>query len=113
MTGLSASILPNRWGTHSGWLEACRDAGTRVVAPSCGFYAQQWREVVTYTHDEQQGLDAASLGAALSQALTLPLPPVDGARRRARRAQRMASIHARIYAGLARPARHRTWPGAA
>ena len=35
------SVLPYRFGTHSGWLEACFDLGTAVIAPSCGFYRQQ------------------------------------------------------------------------
>ena len=30
---LSVSLLPYRFGTHSGWLEACRDVGTTVIAP--------------------------------------------------------------------------------
>ena len=38
---LDVSVLPYRFGTHSGWLEACRDVGTTVVAPSCGYYDQQ------------------------------------------------------------------------
>jgi hypothetical protein len=41
--GLDVSVLPYAFGTHSGWLEACRDLGTEVVAPACGFYAQQGR----------------------------------------------------------------------
>jgi hypothetical protein len=39
--GLDVSVLPYRFGTHSGWLEACHDLGTWVAAPDCGFYAQQ------------------------------------------------------------------------
>ena len=38
---LDVSVLPYRFGTHSGWLEACHDLGTTVVAPTCGFYAEQ------------------------------------------------------------------------
>ena len=34
-------MLPYRFGTHSGWLEACYDLGTPVLAPDCGFYAEQ------------------------------------------------------------------------
>lgn len=30
---LDVPVLPHRFGTHSGWLEACRDVGTTVVAP--------------------------------------------------------------------------------
>ena len=45
--GLDVSVLPYQFGTHSGWLEACHDVGTWVVAPDCGFYAQQ-RPCLTY-----------------------------------------------------------------
>ena len=30
-----------KFGTHSGLLEACRDLGTAVVAPACGAYGDQ------------------------------------------------------------------------
>jgi hypothetical protein len=45
--GLDLSVLPYRFGTHSGWLEACHDLGTVVAAPDCGFYAEQ-RPCLTY-----------------------------------------------------------------
>ncbi|EME23090.1 glycosyltransferase family protein [Rhodococcus triatomae] len=41
LSSLTASILPYRFGSHSGWLEACQDLGTAVIAPSCGFYSDQ------------------------------------------------------------------------
>lgn len=41
LRSLTVSVLPYRFGTHSGWLEACHDLGTAVIAPSCGFYDQQ------------------------------------------------------------------------
>ena len=41
LLGLDVSVLPYRFGTHSGWLEACHDLGTAVIAPTCGFYAEQ------------------------------------------------------------------------
>ena len=69
-----ATVLPYRWGTHSGWLELARDLGTRVVAPSCGHYAEQWSDVVTYGYDEAHGLDAPSLAAAVGDALSRPAP---------------------------------------
>ena len=34
-------ILPYTRGTHSGWLEMCRDLGVPVVAPDTGCYAGQ------------------------------------------------------------------------
>jgi glycosyltransferase involved in cell wall biosynthesis len=41
LQSLDVSVLPYRFGTHSGWLEACYDLGTTVVAPDCGYYAEQ------------------------------------------------------------------------
>lgn len=101
---LDAYVLPNRFGTHSGWLEACRDMGTRVVAPSCGYYADQWDDVLTYQHDEQSGLDPASLERAVHQALTSePVAPAD---RRFRACQRelVQARHTEIYQHVHRAA---------
>ncbi len=66
LRSLDVSVLPYRFGTHSGWLEACYDLGTLVVAPSCGFYAQQ-RPCFSYRHDEA-GLDDESLRRAVRRA---------------------------------------------
>lgn len=66
LAGLDVAILPYRFGTHSGWLEACRDLGTAVVAPSCGCYAAQG-EVFEFRCDEG-GLDAESLRGAVRRA---------------------------------------------
>lgn len=38
---LSTCILPYTRGTHSGWLEMCRDLGTTVAVPDIGCYAGQ------------------------------------------------------------------------
>ncbi|MDA0171402.1 glycosyltransferase [Solirubrobacter taibaiensis] len=66
LASIDVSVLPYRFGTHSGWLEACVDLGTAVIAPSCGFYAEQ-QPVFEYQHDEG-GLDARSLKAAVRAA---------------------------------------------
>jgi hypothetical protein len=66
LSAIDVSVLPYRFGSHSGWLEACFDLGTAVIAPSCGFYAEQ-RPCVIYRHDEA-GLDAASLAGAVRSA---------------------------------------------
>ena len=63
LAAVSVSVLPYRFGTHSGWLEACFDLGTAVIAPSCGFYGQQQPcGVFGYTVD---AFDADSLEAAV------------------------------------------------
>ena len=75
---LDVSVLPHRFGTHSGWLEACRDLGTRVVAPDCGYYTEQWPDVHSYRNNEADGLDPVSLSAAVAAALAAaPLSPAD------------------------------------
>lgn len=63
LQGLDLSVLPYRFGTHSGWLEACYDLGTTVLAPTCGFFAEQ-RRCLTYRMDET-GLDVESLRRAV------------------------------------------------
>ncbi|WP_106282007.1 glycosyltransferase [Geodermatophilus tzadiensis] len=94
---LHVAVLPERCGTHSRDLEVCRDVGTRVVAPSCGWFADQWSDVVVYGDDEECGLDPVSLTAAVGAALTRPMPrPAD----RAWRAGQLAAVravHAQVY----------------
>ena len=41
LAALDLSVLPYRFGTHSGWLEACVDLGTGVLVPGTGHYADQ------------------------------------------------------------------------
>jgi hypothetical protein len=95
LAGLDVSVLPYRFGTHSGWLEACHDLGTAVVAPSCGFYAQQ-QPCRVYRHDED-GFDPASLVEAVIAAHAAgPLAPADPAARLAERRD-VATAHAALY----------------
>jgi len=97
---LDASVLPYRFGTHSGWLEACFDLGTTVIAPTCGFYAEQ-RPVQSYVLDEQR-FDPASLRAAVRRAFAQrPAPQAAAADRRAER-RALADAHRELYAGLLR-----------
>lgn len=94
---LAVSLLPYRFGTHSGWLEACRDVGTTVIAPSCGHFADQWPAVVTYGNDEQHGLDRASLATAVRVALARPQPdPADPVWRETQ-LNAVRARHAEIY----------------
>jgi hypothetical protein len=75
--------------------------GTRVVAPGCGWFAEQWAEVVTYAHDERLGADPVSLGVAVTVALARPAPrPADRAWRAEQRAA-VRRVHAQVYASVA------------
>ncbi len=98
LASLDVSVLPYRFGTHSGWLEACRDLGTTVVAPSCGHFADQG-PVLSYGHDESH-FDEASLVAAIEYAYTER--PDYGASPAARLRQRLsvAWAHEHIYRAL-------------
>ncbi len=96
---LDVSVLAYRFGTHSGWLEACYDLGTAVIAPSCGFYDQQRPcGVFDFTEDR---FDPYSLRHAVGEAYRrwragVPAPRATWAQRRAERA-RLADAHRRIY----------------
>lgn len=100
LSSLSVSVLPYRFGTHSGWLEACRDLGTAVVAPTCGFFADQG-PVHGYVLDEEQFV-ARTLDRALRDAYAAGSPdPVTVEERQAQRAQ-IAEAHRELYRSLAR-----------
>jgi hypothetical protein len=94
---LHALVLPEQCGSHSRDLEICRDVGTRVVAPSCGWFADQWSDVVTYDNDEERGFDPVSLDGAVAAALTRPAPrPADRAWRAEQRAA-VQAVHEQVY----------------
>jgi hypothetical protein len=98
---LHVSVLPWWGGSHSGWVELCRDAGTRVVVPAGGWQGQQWSDVVQYRNDPRAGLDAASLTSAVVAALTRPAPArVDRSRRAEQRAA-VRRVHAQVYGQVA------------
>jgi glycosyltransferase involved in cell wall biosynthesis len=98
LAALDVSVLPYRYGTHSGWLEACRDLGTAVAAPICGYYSEQG-PVHSFGLDEA-GLDAVSLSRAVWAARAAGRPaPLSAAARTEQRSQ-IAAVHEEIYRGV-------------
>ena len=98
---LHVAVLPEPCGGHSRDLETCRDVGTRVVAPSCGWYADQWSDVVSYGNHQQGRLDPVSLTAAVGAALTRPMPrPADRGWREGQRTA-VRRVHADVYTQVA------------
>jgi glycosyltransferase involved in cell wall biosynthesis len=96
--GLDLSVLPYRFGTHSGWLEACYDLGTPVLVSDCGFYGEQ-RPCLTYRMTPD-GLDVESLEHGLRTAYDeRPTWRADPCERAAERAM-IATAHADLYRGL-------------
>ncbi|MCS7477649.1 glycosyltransferase family 1 protein [Umezawaea endophytica] len=103
LEGLDVSVLPHRFGTHSGWLEACYDLGTAVLAPDCGFYHQQ-APCLLY-HRTETALDLDSLDAALRRAFSQrPRWRADPDRRRADRSA-ITSAHNALYHAVTSTAR--------
>jgi hypothetical protein len=93
---LDVSVLAYRFGTHSGWLEACHDLGTTVLASDCGFYGEQ--EPCLQYHLGADGLDVASLENAVRRAYDeRPQWRADPGQRRLQR-QRIAAAHRDLYA---------------
>jgi Glycosyltransferase Family 4 len=98
---LHVAVLPEPPGTHSQDLEVCRDVGTLVVAPTSGWAADQWAEVVSYGTDASGWLDPLSLTGAVAAALTRPMPrPADRAWRAEQRAA-VQAVHAAVYRQVA------------
>ncbi|MFI1678251.1 glycosyltransferase family 1 protein [Streptomyces sp. NPDC020607] len=101
LTSLDLSVLPYRFGTHSGWLEACHDLGTAVAAPDCGFYAQQ-RPCHSYGHTQDDGLDEESLHKAVLAAHAQRPAPRAAVRHRTRERADIAAAHRALYTDVLR-----------
>lgn len=96
---IDVAVLPYRWGTHSGWAEACLDVGTQVVAPL--------RTCVPDQHPRIHAADLASdhLHDELRRVLDRCWaqrhePPVSREWRTAQRRE-LAAAHADIYERVA------------
>jgi len=101
LSSLDVSVLPYRFGTHSGWLEACFDLGTVVLAPDCGYYAEQ-RPCVTYAvpGTVKRSRDVPTLTEALLRVHgERPAWRADPVARQAERLA-LARAHEDIYAGV-------------
>lgn len=89
-------VLPYTRGTHSGWLEMCRDQGTTVAVPDIGCYASQADTpdaVATYRVGD--GDSAARAAREL-----LDRGPVPYAGDRERDLADVRAVHAEIYTRL-------------
>ncbi|MGA9874048.1 MAG: hypothetical protein WBQ44_23295 [Rhodococcus sp. (in: high G+C Gram-positive bacteria)] len=96
LTEIDVSVLPYRFGTHSGWLEACHDMGTAAIVPDCGYFSLQQP-----SHVFGFGLgrfDRISLAAAIraSHASRFDVPAASADARIAER-EHISRIHRRIY----------------
>ncbi|MET3806540.1 hypothetical protein ABIB25_003556 [Nakamurella sp. UYEF19] len=90
LQAIDLCVLPYRFGTHSGWLEACVDLGTGVLVPATGCYEGQHGHPI-------YGPGAAGLvdmiKAVVAQpALATPIRPD-----RFRQRQQIARAHEEVY----------------
>lgn len=86
-------LLPYLRGTHSGWLEMCRDLGASVAVPDCGMYSAQV--------DDPRAVDTYATGDPLAAARALirlhergPLPYTGD---RGRQLAEIRRLHREVY----------------
>lgn len=96
LAGLDVSVLPYAWGTHSGWVEACRDLGTWALAPDVGHLREQGG-VLTWGRPDLPA-DADRLVELLGRAASPP-PRVSRTEREEQR-NLVAARHAEVYAAV-------------
>ncbi len=94
LAGLDVLVLAYRAGTHSGFVEACHDLGTAVVAPRTGYLAEQ-HDVASYDLDVP-----GSLTAALRRVLESPCAAADP-EARTRQRDELGRAHRVIYGSVA------------
>lgn len=104
LRGLQVSVLPHRWGTHSGWLEECRDLGVVPVAGDVGYLAEQ-SGVHTFTwrgDDPEPDSLYVALSAAVAEAAQGRTvgQSASWAARRELNDRGSQAVHRRLYDGL-------------
>ncbi|MEH3139075.1 MAG: glycosyltransferase [Mycobacterium kyogaense] len=80
-------VLPYRFGTHSGWVEACHDCGVVPVVPDCGHFHEQ-QPCATFGFGIGRFDQASLLAAVTDAAAQVPGRADDLSRRRMRAAER-------------------------
>jgi hypothetical protein len=110
LRSLDVTVLPYAFGTHSGWLEMCRDLGVPVAVPDLGCFAGQATSPAVETFAPG---DSAALSDAILALLARrdAIRPADPAARRAQR-ESVAAEHERLYARALAAARSRESVGA-
>jgi glycosyltransferase involved in cell wall biosynthesis len=96
LRSLDVTVLPYAFGTHSGWLEMCRDLGVPVAVPDLGCFAGQATSpaIETFSPGDTAALADAILALLNRRDAIQPAAPA------ARRVQReaVAAEHERLYA---------------
>ena len=96
LQGLDVLVLPYRHGTHSGFLEACADLGTTVVATRVGYLSEQ-QPHLTYDRGVPGSL-AAALRTAYEQRPCWQVPRASRERQRTLLAEQHTALYAQVAA---------------
>jgi hypothetical protein len=99
LRSIDLSVIPYAFGTHSGWVEACYDLGTAVLAPRTGYWTEQQR-CHTFGWRRGDGPDRADVFRAVTEAYaSRPVTPASRAEREAQR-HAVSRAHEEIYRGV-------------
>lgn len=94
LAALDVSVLPYRFGTHSGWLQLCRDLGVLVAAPDVGHYRDQVEASALATFSPGS---PDSVVSAVRVLLDRPAPPTTTPDVRERRRAELRDGHLAVY----------------
>lgn len=100
LRAIDVSLLPYAFGTHSGWVEACHDLGTTVVAPRVGYWGEQ-KPMSSFGWRADGEPDSVELAAALLRARERPV--VQSSTHRTERTaeqQHVSAFHDALYVRL-------------
>lgn len=92
---IDVAVLPYRWGTHSGWAEACLDVGTQVLAPASTCIPDQHDSILAVDLEAEDVAD--QLRAALDRCAGREGPGPWSREARTEQRRRLAAAHADIY----------------
>jgi hypothetical protein len=96
LRSIDLSVVPYAFGTHSGWVEACYDLGTAVLAPRTGYWTEQ-QHCHTFGWRPGEGPDRADVFRAVAEAYAArPVTPASRAEREAQR-RAVSDAHEQIY----------------
>lgn len=103
LRSIDIAVLPYRWGTHSGWAEACLDAGVVPVAPAHTCIPGQHPSIVGCSWDDDS-VEPDDLAPAIDHAVALlrSRPLWTATDRRAQR-QAVARAHRNLYDRVVSP----------
>jgi hypothetical protein len=101
LTEVDVLVLPYRHGTHSGWVEACHDAGVHAVVPDCGYFHRQHLDPVFGYGTEYFDTDSfdKAVGSAIRSARESTAANPGRRRRRAEELRRVRETTSRLYRG--------------